>query len=254
MTLGFILKKVIATLLMPLSVTILLMAATLWFVHKGKKKWASGTLIVAIAWLTLLSYGPAAGYLMHRIESTYPPLLEAPQGIEYIYVLGAGHNSDPKLPITSQIGDDAVIRLNEAIRLYHQLDDKPILIVSGFSGYYSLIPHAQMQKRLAIALGVDPQKIVMRPKPVDTQEEAKAAKTLLEKRPFILVTSAYHMARAMRWFRQEGLDPIPAPTRHYTSSSETPYYDLFSIQALKLSTIYIHEKIGTLWQSIKSAL
>ncbi len=254
MTAGFILKKLIATLLMPLPIGIGLAVLALVFLLKEKRRWAIGTLIAAITWLSLLSYAPIASMLLHRLEYTYPPLLKAPQGIRYIYVLGHGHNSDSTLPITSQLHDDAVIRLTEAIRFYHQLDEKPTIIVSGYSGYYSIVPHAQMQQKLAIALGVDPDKIVTRPKPVDTQEEAIAAKKLLKNQPFILITSAFHMTRAIRWFKQEGLNPIPAPTRHYTNAEEVPYYGIFSVHALKMSTIAIHEFIGMAWQKIKSFL
>ena len=254
MTAGFILKKMIAALLMPLPIGILLMILALYFLYRDKRRRAIGTLLAAIVWLTLLSYAPVANALLHRLEFTYPPLLKAPQNIEYIYVLGGGHNSDKTLPLTSQLQDDAIIRLAEAIRLYHQLHEKPKIIVSGYSGYYSIVPHAQMQNRLAVALGIAPDKIITISEPVDTQEEAKAAKKLLQNRPFILVTSAFHMRRAMQWFRLEGLNPVPAPTRHYTNAEEVPYYGIFSVHALKMSTIAIHESIGMVWQKIKSLL
>ena len=254
MTAGFILKKLIATLLMPLPLGIGLMVLALILLLKRERRWAVGTLAGAIVWLSLFSYAPIANALLHPLESTYPPLLQAPKNIEYIYVLGGGHKSDDTLPLTSQVDDDALIRLDEAIRLYHQLNEKPEIIVSGYSGYYSDIPHAVMQKRLAVALGVDPEKIIMRSEPTDTEEEAAAAKNLIGDRPFILVTSAYHMARAMRWFRKEGLDPLPAPTHHLSSEKEIAWLDIFSPVALMNTTIYFHEKIGMLWQKIKSLL
>ena len=251
---AFILKKIIATLLMPLPISVMMIIAGLIFVLRGKKRMAAGTLFAAVAWLSLLSYAPFASSLLHRLESAYSPLLQVPQAMKYIYVLGSGHNSDSTLPITSQLNADAIVRLTEAIRLYHQLKEKPTLIVSGYSGYYSDIPHAKMQNRLAIALGIDPDKIISLPEPMDTQAEARAAKKLLGNTPFILVTSAFHMARAMRWFKQEGISPVPAPTHHLTNSAEVPYYGIFSIHALEMSTIFIHEKIGILWQRIKSIL
>ena len=237
--------------MMPLPIGIVLIIIALLFLWRGKRRIATGTLLTAVIWLSLLSYGPFASMLLHRLESAYPPLLQAPKGMKYIYVLGGGHNSDSTLPITSQVDDDAIIRLDEAIRLYHQLDENVTIIVSGYSGYYSRIPHARMQYRLATALGVSPDRMIVIPDPRDTQEEAKAAKKLLKKRPFILVTSAFHMPRAMRWFKREGLRPIPAPAHHLTHSGETAYFEIFSPYALIMSTIFIHEEIGMLWQKIK---
>ena len=254
MTTGFILKKIIATFLMPLPVGLAILALALYFLVKDKKKKAFKLVVIVLAWYSILSYGPVAGYLMYQLESAYPPLLKAPKEAKYIYVLGGGHSSDPSLPITSQVNDDAVIRLDEAIRLYHQLDEAPMIILSGYSGYYSDIPHAIMQQRLAIALGVDPKKLILRPKPTDTEEEAMAAKKLIGDQKFILVTSAYHMKRAMGWFKREGLHPAPAPTHHFSSAKEIPYYSIFSAYAFMISSRFFHEELGILWQKIKSIL
>jgi len=249
--LGFILKKFVATFLMPLPIAIALIALALYWMRKEKKKRAVAALSVAIIWLSLLSYAPISNYLLHHLESAYPALLQAPKNSRYIYVLGSGHNNDSTLPITSQVYDDAVIRLDEAIRLYIQLHKKAKIILSGYSGYYSDVPHALMQKKLALALGIDPGSLIVIPEPKDTQEEAIAAKKLIGKQPFIIVTSAFHMARAMRWFEKEGLHPIPAPTHHMTSAREIPYYGVFSAHALLQSTIFIHELIGIAWQKVK---
>ncbi len=251
MDFAFILKKIISWSLMPMPLGMALIIIALLFLIKNKKQKAVGTLITALLWFSIFSYAPFANYLLYQFESSYSPLLQAPQKIKYIYVLGGGHKSDDTLPITSQVNDDALVRLNEAIRLYHQLNKKATIIVSGYSGFNSDISHAEMQKKLAVALGVNPKNITLQPKPMDTQEEAKTAKILLKDKPFILVTSAYHMDRAMRWFRQEGLSPIPAPTHHFTSLEQTNYWDFFSVHALTMSTKVFHETLGILWQKIK---
>ncbi len=91
----------------------------------------------------------------------------------------------------------------------------------------------------------------MRPKPRDTQEEAKAAKELLGDEPFILVTSASHMTRSMNFFKNEGLTPIPAPTNHLASIKHPNYTDFFSSDALVKSRIVFHEVLGMVWQKLK---
>ncbi len=47
--------------------------------------------------------------------------------------------------------------------------------------------------------------------PKDTEEEAAAVKQAIGDAPFLLVTSASHLPRAMIFFQQEGLNPLPAP-------------------------------------------
>ncbi len=188
----------------------------------------------------------------HKIESGNPTLHIAPKNINYIYVLGGGHHTDAKLPITSQVSETSVIRLTEGIRLYHQLDQKAKIIVSGYHGLHDLTEHAVMQKKLAISLGVNEEDIILYLGTKDTQEEAKAGKKLLTNEAFILVTSASHMTRALNFFTNEGLHPIPAPTNHLSSITHPEYTNFFSSYALMKSRIVFHEVLGLVWQKLKN--
>jgi len=248
---GFVLKKILSTFLMPLPIGMLLFLAALLFLRKKQPGRSKLLLASGIIWLSLFSYEPLANLLLYQLESTCPTLHQAPKQTRYIYVLGCGHNSDDTLPITSQLSTEAVIRLNEGIRLYRQLNGKAKLILSGYSGFSDPTPHALMQARLATALGVNAKDIIIRPKPKDTQEEAGAAKQIAQNQPLVLVTSAYHMPRAIHWFKKEGLHPIPAPTAHQASIKHPNYFAIFSVGALKKSTIAFHEGLGMLWQNIK---
>lgn len=237
--------------LMPLPLGIAFILLGLFFIHRNKLIKAKITLMLSIVWLFLFSYAPVANSLLHSIESNFPTLHNAPENIKYIYVLGGGHHTDESLPITSQVVETSIVRLNEGIRLYHQLHENAKIIVSGHSGLYDPVTHAVMQEKLALALGVKKENIILRPKPRDTQEEAQAAKELLGNKPFILVTSASHMTRSVNFFKNEGLTPIPAPTNHRASIQYPNYTDFFSSKALLKSRIVFHEVIGMLWQKLK---
>ena len=101
------------------------------------------------------------------------------------------------------------------------------------------------------ALGNDKEDIILHLGTRDTQEEAQAGKKLLGKEPFILVTSASHMTRALKFFKDEGLDPLPAPTNHLASIQHPNYTDFFSSDALEKSRIVFHEVLGLIWQKFK---
>lgn len=208
-------------------------------------------LTLSIVWFFIFSYAPVANILLHSIESNHPTLHTAPKNIKYIYVLGGGHHTDESLPITSQVVETSVVRLNEGIRLYEQLHRNAKIIVSGYHGLYDTTEHAVMQQRLALSLGVTKEDIILHLGTRDTQEEAKAGKKLLADEPFILVTSASHMTRALNFFTHEGLDPIPAPTNHLASIQHPNYTDLFSSEALTKSRIVFHEVLGLIWQKLK---
>ncbi len=247
----FLLKKFVSIFLMPLPLGVALITLGLFFLYRNKLIKAKITLIFSIVWLFVFSYSPVADTLLYQLESRNPTLHQAPKDIKYIYVLGGGHTTDHSLPITSQVTETAVVRLTEGIRLYHQLHEEATLIVSGYSGLLDPTTHAVMQEKLALALGIKKDRIILRPSPRDTQEEAVAAKKLLGKKTFILVTSASHMTRALKFFINEGLHPIPAPTNHLASTKNLNYSDLFSSSALEESRIVFHEVLGLLWQKLK---
>ncbi len=251
MEFAFILKKVITMFIMPLPLGMILFLLGLLFLFRGRQTKAKLFLILSFLWLTLISYEPLTNYLLYKHEMRYPTLKQAPQNIDYIYVLGNGHHTDDAHPITSQVNSISSVRLNEAIRLYHQLKHKPTIILSGYSGLFDPTPGAVMQKRLALALGIKEEHLHIEPTPKDTQEEAKAAKRVIGDRPFILVTSASHMYRAMQFFLHENLSAIPAPTNHQAHIKYPNYAGIFSPYALRQATILWHEYIGILWQKLK---
>ncbi|UPT78208.1 envelope biogenesis factor ElyC [Sulfurovum sp. XGS-02] len=247
----FLLKKLISMFLMPLPLGVFFIVLALVLLYRHKIKPAKFLLALSIVWLFFFSYPPVANTLLHSLESNTPTLHNAPGNIKYIYVLGGGHHTDKNLPITSQVVEASVVRLTEGIRLYHQLHEEATIIVSGYRGSFDPTTHAVMQKKLALALGVKEEKLILRPEPRDTEEEAKAAKALLGDKPFILVTSASHMTRAMHFFKNEGLAPIPAPTNHLASTQYLDYTKFFSSEALMRSRVAFHELLGLIWQKIK---
>lgn len=247
----FLLKKFITIFFMPLPIGVTFIVLALLFLNRNKIKKAKLLLALSITWFFLFSYPPLVDPLLYTLESKNPTLQKAPQNIKYIYVLGGGHHTDSSLPITSQVVDTSVVRLNEGIRLYHQLQGKAKIIVSGYHGLYDTTEHAVMQQKLAVSLGIKKDDMILHLGTRDTQEEAEAGKKLLGDKPFILVTSASHMTRALKFFRHEGLQPIPAPTNHLGSKKYLNYTGIFSSHALEKSRILFHEILGLLWQKVK---
>ena len=67
--------------------------------------------------------------------------------------------------------------------------------------------------------------------------------------PFVLVTSATHMKRAVALFNFHGLDPIPAPTYFLIKESDrvTP---MPSSGSLGKSEAAFHEYLGIVWANL----
>ncbi len=78
---------------------------------------------------------------------------------------------------------------------------------------------AEAGARVAESLGIPRSEIIVLDKPKDTEEEAEAVKQAIGDAPFLLVTSASHLPRAMIFFQHVGLNlrrrpPISWRSRH----------------------------------------
>ena len=244
------LKKIVSAFLLPIPIGLfLLLISFLYLIFNSYKK-AKIFLALTFLWFFLFSFQPFANALLSPLENTYKDLLKTPK-VEYILVLGSEHRSDDDLSITSQVKGIAINRLVEGIRHYKNLENVK-LIVSGYGGF-DKNSHAFMQERLAISLGVNPSDIIRLDSPKDTKEEAVETKKILADKPFILVTSAFHMKRSALLFQKEGLNIIPSPTSHlaYEATSLSSYFEAFNIRKCEMA---IHEYLGLMYSWLRNEI
>ena len=228
----FYLKKIISHLFEPLSIIFLLLAFSLWFLYKKRGKYAAYFITGAFVLLFLFSYKPFSYTLIHPLESRYEKLQIPPKDIRHILF----------------IGGDLEGRGWELLRLHQLLPDATI-IVSGYEGPF-FESEALRNRRIFSEAGIDPKQIIALPKPRDTIEEAQAVKELLGNKPFILITAASHMPRAMMIFEHEDLYPIPAPT-NFMRKTKQFWLTYPNGGNLRYTERAFHEYVGILWLKIK---
>ncbi|RBQ32316.1 hypothetical protein CRU92_00970 [Arcobacter sp. FW59] len=247
----FVIKKIISAFFLPIPIGLFLLILSLFFLLKNSYKKAKLFLVFSFVWFVLISNQIVSNALLSPLENYYPALIDTPK-VNYILVLGNAHKSDENLAISSQVKETAINRLVDGIRHYNNLKNKQYsvkLIVSGYS-FDDINSHAQMQKKLAISLGVDENDIITLDTPKDTKEEAIETKKIVEDEEVILVTSASHMKRAVLLFEKEGLTVLPSPTQHkgYSTIYPTSFFDANNIKKVELA---FHEYLGILYSYLK---
>ena len=258
----FLFKKVMAPLFYPVPLCLELLSiglVLLWFTRKQ----IAGKILVSIGsiLLALLSYEGVSGALLETLESRYPPLrlpqLQAHSAnskknpIKWIVVLAGGTKDDPTLPIQSQISEPTRIRLLEGIRIHNLLPGSKLILTGGVG--FQAVPEATIISRVAQTLGVRKDDMVLEVKSRDTKDHPHFVAPIVKEEPFILVTSAFHMPRAMQLFVKQGLYPIPAPAGHRTvhATPPTPAQFFPGPDGLLLAGWAIHEYLGLLWAWIQ---
>jgi uncharacterized SAM-binding protein YcdF (DUF218 family) len=154
--------------------------------------------------------------MLHALEADFEIPFNANGDI--IILLGGGvydsvaDLSGPGAPTEEMLG-----RIVTAVRLHKRLDIP--IIVSGGKVFENKKAEAPIVKRFLIDLGVPGNKIIMEDKSRDTFENVKYTSEILKKSGYrkpILVTSAYHMKRAVMTFNKINLDVIPFPANFRT--------------------------------------
>ncbi|WP_039056442.1 envelope biogenesis factor ElyC [Enterobacter sp. Bisph1] len=248
----FTLKKYIGGMMLPLPVLLLLMGigiALIWFSRWQK----TGKIFISLGWLVLLllSLQPVADRLLAPIENTYPTW-RGTQPVKYIVVLGGGYTWNDAWAPSSNLISNSLPRLNEGIRLW-QANPGAKLIFTGAAAVTNPVSTAEAGARVAESLGVPRSDIITLDSPKDTEREAAAVKQAIGDTPFLLVTSASHLPRAMIFFQRAGLHPLPAPANQLAITSPLNPWERIIPSPVWLmhSDRVSYETLGRLWQWLK---
>lgn len=254
----FLLKKYVAGFLMPLPLLLLIAffaLALLWFTRWQKT--GKSLLTVVLVLLTILGIQPVADTLLMPSEKEYQARYElrenSQQDVNYIVVLGGGFTYNPEWAPSSNLINNSLFRVAEGVRLYYR-NPNSTLIFTGGAGV-NPISSAEVAAQVAQSLGVPAEKTIALSIPKDTEEEAYEVDKLIGKKPFLLVTSANHLARAERFFLARGMHPIVAPANQLAITSPLhPWEKYFpSATYFQHSERAWYEFLGSMWQSIKPA-
>jgi uncharacterized SAM-binding protein YcdF (DUF218 family) len=239
-------KQLIGALSSPLVMALVigLIGSILHLLHRRRVAawlYISAALIVYAGSTNLL-----ARALIRPLENSWPaldPRTPLPD-VDHIVVLGADYAPDASLPPTATIGRDGMPRVAEGLRLARLLPQARLILSGG--GLRPERSPAHGYALLARDFGMPESALVVMDRAIDTSGEARDVTALLGARPFLLVTSASHMPRAMRLMGQAGARPIAAPTAHITRGDDRFGWDLFVPRgtALRTTELALHEYVG----------
>jgi uncharacterized SAM-binding protein YcdF (DUF218 family) len=204
----FILAKVFWFLLQPSSLMLAMVIAGATLAFTTWRRLARGLLWGAVAALLICGLSPLGDVLIRPLEQRFPRvelnLLGAP--ITGIIVLG-GAEDNRAMDIPQLAGlNEAAERYTEAVVLARRLPAARLVFSGGSGALLTTEPaEAETAGRLFEALGIAKDRITLESKSRDTCENALFSARLLDPRPeqrWLLVTSAWHMPRAMGCFRR----------------------------------------------------
>jgi uncharacterized SAM-binding protein YcdF (DUF218 family) len=258
----FFIKKLVSAFLGPLPLCLLVAGvglALLWFTRRQR---AGKVLVTAgLGVLTVLGFGWTARVWLGPLEHQFRPLLvegvqdprDAPaREARWIVVLGGGHTPATGLPPTSQLNPISAARVVEALRLKRLVPHAKLLLSGGFGVGRS---HGELLAESCEALGVPRQDLVVEDRTYDTFDEARFVHERIGSDPFILVTSASHLPRAVGLFRKQGMSPLASPADFAALEGPLSVGSFFpTASALGEVERAIHEYLGELFGKLRGEL
>lgn len=182
--------------------------------------------IASIAGLFLAGLSPLANILLYPLEQRFPARSPASISgpVAGIVLLGGAEDGWVSAGRGSLALNEAAERVTETLRLARAHPQAKVVITGGVASLYGQDREGSTAVALMFeGLGVARERFVVETSSRNTHENATMTLPLIAARPgetWLLVTSAYHMPRAVGVFRKAGLDVVAYPVDFRLRGSE----------------------------------
>jgi uncharacterized SAM-binding protein YcdF (DUF218 family) len=196
-----------------LLLLVLLTGVVLSFIYGGRR----GRVLIVSAALAffVLAVAPIGPAMLLVLEERFPRPAALPERIDGILVLGGAVDPAISLAYGETIFNSSVARVLAGVTLARRHPGAELALIGGEGGFVA-VGLAESRATLAFVVdeGIAPERVVLEERSRSTHENAVYAKSMLRPKPgqvWILVTSAFHMPRAMASFEAVDWPVIPYP-------------------------------------------
>ncbi len=190
---------------------------TAWAAARGRLQLAKRCSVATLAAFVLVSTLPLGALLLRPLEAEFPPSA-APDAVDGVLVLGGVEDVHASAAWGAPQITEAAERLTAAAALARAYPDARI-VFSGGSSLGADAPSVAVD--LLVSLGVAAERITWERQSRNTSENARRSLDVVAPAPeqtWLLVTSAFHMRRALASFEAAGWPAMtPYPVDYRTS-------------------------------------
>jgi uncharacterized SAM-binding protein YcdF (DUF218 family) len=219
------------------------------FLLGGALRSARTTVAVLALWTILFAILPTGNWLMSRLETAYPRPAVLPDRIDAVAVLaGAEKLRASALTGSLEFGSHGE-RVSEALALAQSYPQAKIWIVGGVTHDRSSDVDwtADYWRRAGLPQG----RIGKITGTLDTCANARGIAAALPDQRVLLVTSGFHMPRAMACMKAVGIDAVAYPVDRQTSDLQFSPAFTENVERVDLA---LHEYVGIAWYRLSGRL
>lgn len=238
----------VSSALQPLAWAGALVLAAWWYLPAQPRR-ARRTLAAALALALLTGWLPASDALLRPLENRYPvPPDAALPGFAGVLVLGGSTERAEVQAGRPQVAlNDAAERLTMAVALMRQAPQLTLVYLGGDASLdHAGVPEADLAERFFLQQGLPLGRLRFERASRTTAENARLGAALAgidRHRPWLLMSSAWHLPRAMAEFRAAGWQVTPYPV-DFRTGARTPWNAFSITRGARNWQLLMHEGAG----------
>jgi len=210
----FIFGKLVWALLQPGNLLLLCLVAGIVLLLRGRRRGETLVAVAAIGFL-LFAVAPIGPAMMLVLEQRFPRPPVLPDRIDGILVLGGA--VDPRISLTygEAAFNSSIVRVLAGVALARHHPEAKLALVGGEGELFPVgFAESRATQGFVLEEGISAPRTILEDRSRSTHENAVFAKELIRPAPgqnWVLVTSAFHMPRAIAAFRAVEWLVIPYP-------------------------------------------
>ena len=245
----FVLSKTLGVIILPTNFLLLLGLLGVLLLLTRFRAAGRKALVLSIVLLAISAFSPLGNVLLYPLESRFPPWDASRGAPDGIIVLGGPIDTDVSVARNTPVIRNAADRIVAGVALARKYPNARVIFSGGSPNLISNdAREADYAAMIFDSLGIDPSRLIIERRSRNTLENAEFSKALVDPKPgerWLLVTSAFHMPRAVGLFRKVGfpVEPYPVDWRTGDMSSLASFTTLAPEGLLK-TDFAVREWIG----------
>ncbi|WP_414473968.1 YdcF family protein [Microvirga sp. M2] len=192
-----------------------------------------GLAIVATVATIALGLLPVGTFLMAPLEERFPQFQDDGKPVDGIILLGGAIDASDSVARGQIAANEAAERILDTIQLAHRYPQASILISGGGGTVFGDgVDEAPVVADYFKSIGIDPTRFIIEDRSRTTAENALYSRALVQPKQgerWLLVTSAWHMPRAVGVFDKVGFPVTAYPVDFRTGGGANNLYIFASI-------------------------
>lgn len=246
----FVFSKTLGFFAVPSNVLMAIGLVGLAFLLTRFRRLASWLIVTTLVLIAFVGYSPLGHMLILPLEDRFPPWNPAQGPPDGIVVLGGAIAPSISLARGAVALNDSAERITAAAELARRYPNARIIFSGGTAALFGGTLEAPLAVKELEALGVAHDRITAEEQSRNTIENAVFSRLIAQPKPgerWLLVTSAFHMPRAIAAFRTAGFPveayPVDWRTRGPVDAT-APFISV--IDGLRMTDFAAHEWVGLL--------